>query len=277
MKLGLKCNIEDNQFLNRLEKKPHTIEFHLREEDLFGGNRKKLEERIEICVERGIKVFIHQPMSIYGETLNILAKEPLRIHFLEVTTLILKEICLKYKVQCVIHMNYGDVKRDYEIYDKNKDVKSQYEYLIRKTIEFVDRHDKDREFILIENSINGWGSYKGDLLLARGLSKTNIRLCFDVSHAFISLDNETSEEKNKYLLETIHILDDNIHYYHVVDSSCLEVPKIHDSLQVGKGLINWNDIKQYIIKKDYIFEVNLKSQGNCMEMVDSYHFLRSIK
>lgn len=276
MKLGLKCNIEDYQFLDRIKRNPDIIEFHLREEDLFGENRKRLESRIEFCINKGIKVFLHQPMSICGETLNIVAKEPLRIHYLEVTTLLLRELCLKYKIQCVIHMNYGQVKRDYELYDKNKDTKYQCEYLVKKTVEFVDRHDKNREFILIENSINGWGSFKEDLLLANELSKTNIRLCFDVSHAFISLDNESPEEKNKYLLETIKALNDNIHYYHVVDSACLENHKIHDSLQIGKGLVNWRDIKKYIVNKDYIFEVNLKDQGNCKEMIKSFEVMKSI-
>lgn len=276
MKLGLKCSISDSQFYERLSNFPDIIEFHLNEDDLFGNNRKILESRIEECLDNDIKVYLHQPMKICGDFLNVMAIEPLRIHYLELTTILLKDICLKYGIKCIIHMNYGTLKREYEMYNKELDVELIYNNLLNITLDFLDRHDKDREFILIENSINGWGSYKEDLILAKLLSETDIRLCLDTSHAFISFDNLTAEGKNNSLLETLKILNNNIDYYHVVDSSCLVNPKIHDSLNLGVGLIDWNLIKEYIINKDYIYEVGLINQENCIEMVESHNYFSSI-
>lgn len=271
MKLGLKCSIDEKQLLDRLEKNPDIIEIHLNEDDLFGNNKKRLIYIIELIQSKNIKVYLHQPMKINGMCLNIIAKEPIRQHYLELTTIILKEICLKYNIKCVIHMNYGQTIYDYERKTATVD---DYLYLVSQTLQFLNRHDKNREFILIENSCDGIGAYRDDYLLASIISKTDITLCFDVSHAYISLDDKSIEEMNKALFETVEILKDRIEYYHVVDSEGLN--SFHDSLELGKGTIDFMKLKSFIVEKDYIYEVGLSNISNCEEMIKSHNYFKNL-
>lgn len=267
-KLGLKGSTNPRQLLDRITQRDIDIfEFHLNEDDLFGEKREELEYWMQYSRNKGIQVYLHHPPYINGVTLDVMASDSIMASFFELSTRILVDLCEKYDCYTVVHWNYSAFteKEHEEARLKNQHHKAKLDALIKRTLDVNEQIGKGR--ILWENSIAILGTYLNDFLWADMLAQTDIKLTFDISHAFISLKAD-----NDALLKTIDKLQHNIQYFHVVDS----MGETHDSLPLGEGLVDFKQLKPYIIKHNYIYEVGLGDFNHCKEMLKSHRVFQSI-
>jgi len=264
LKLGLKGDVSNTQVSNRLQQEMDIYEIHLHEDDLFGAKYKYLDNLITGIQSTGVKVYLHQPMMIHGQMLHVNAVDSKIADYLTLSTRILVELCEKHDIYTVVHMNYTSPENNpfREVQHPRREALIE---TIQNMIAFDEHIGKGR--ILWENGIMGVGGYMPDLELARLLSKTSLKLCFDVSHACISLNGD-----NDKLVETIEVLKENIEYFHVVDS----MGKKHDSLIIGQGIIDFERIQDYILEKDYIYETGLADFNDCNEMMESHRVFREM-
>jgi sugar phosphate isomerase/epimerase len=260
--LGLKCSTSDSQFYDRLSHNPDVIEFFLIEEDLFGNNRINLENKIKIAQDKGILVYLHHPMIFQNMWLNIIDDNPTLSSYYDVSTHILIDICLTYDIYCVIHPHYGVVDGYEKIDFRNPDN-------IKKAKERIIHFQKlSNNRILWENSVIGFFSFENPNFINDFVIDLNLPICFDISHAFISFRGD-----NQKLKLAIDALQPHTRYYHVVDSMGLE----HDSLQLGEGKTDWSQLVPYLNEFPYIFEIDIKNLDNCVEMINSYNYLETLK
>lgn len=265
LKLGLKGSTDPKQIENRLSQKGIGIyEFHLVEDDLFGEGLKNLESAILKLREREIRVYLHHPMAIQGKLLHINDSLSVAGDFLKLSTRILVDICERYDCYAVVHWNYGRLENQMIVEHEVADKKSLI-HTISRTIDFDEKYGKGR--ILWENGIRGVGAFRNDFTLANLIVDTPLKLCFDVSHAFISLGGD-----NDALYKTVELLQNHVRYYHVVDS----LGERHDSLTVGHGRIDFPRILPFILEKDYIYEIMLADQEDCREMVESHRVVEEM-
>lgn len=268
LKLGLKGSTDPRQILNRLAQPDIAIyEFHLVEDDLFGEKREQLEYWIHHLRGRGIQVRLHHPAYINGVKLDVMETDSIAASYFELSTRIIVELCETYDCYTVIHWNYSEFSD--EEYDEKlrlqQHKKPALEELLARTLDVDTRIGKGR--ILWENSIAILGTYLNDFMWAEMVAQTDLTLTFDISHAFISLNGD-----NDALERTIQILQDNIKYFHVVDS----MGETHDSLPLGEGRIDFKRLKPYITQCNYIYEVGLVDINDCKQMVESHAFLSNL-
>lgn len=262
-KLGLKCSIKSSQFQNRMEQENvSVIELYLNEGDLFGENYELLKNRIRLIKEKGIEVVLHHPWRIHNVFLNVSYRNSKEEDYFLLTTRILVELCEDFDAHAVVHMSYGDESLKLEP-NPSKDVIIK---TVARMLEVDETIGKGR--IYWENGTHGNGAYFDNEYLVDAIVGTSLKLCFDISHAFISLKGD-----NQHLIETIARLEPNIAYYHVVDS----MGKVHDSLIIGDGRIDFGGILyQMIVEKPYIYEVGLSDMNDCEEMIKSHQYMLEI-
>lgn len=258
MKLGLKGAVQDSQFLERLEHEPDVLELHLVEDDLFGEKRQELERKIDYAQERGIQVVLHHPITYKGRRVNIIDTIPSYKLYYDLSTHILAEIIEKFSIECVIHSNYGNIPF-------NEDKYKQEFNTWKDEIDKLNHLTKGR--FLWENSCGGYFSGKNPTLYEDIVKPLGLNTCYDVSHAFISFYGD-----NKKLYEDMRKMENHARHYHVVDS----MGELHDSLTLGEGKIDWKPLKDMIVQKSYIYEIGLRDQENCKEMLDSHEYFKSI-
>lgn len=266
--LGLKGSTNTRQIVDRLSQKGISLyEFHLEDADLFGERFKQLEEWIRIMRRNGIQVMLHHPGNVNGTRLHINGTNSIMAAFYELSTRILVDLCEKYDCYTVIHWNYSMTGAciGHEVIDE--DLPSE-EHL-RKTLEKCLAIDKaiGKGRIYWENGVMGSGAYRGDYVWAKMVAETDLKLTFDISHAFIAMKGD-----NAALQETMRLLDANIAYFHVVDSEGV----FHDSLPIGKGKIAFQPLLPAIMKRPYIYEITLSDSNDCAEMLDSHRALQNI-
>lgn len=257
MVLGLKCSIDEGQFRDRLARGPGVLEFHLWEYDLIGDRLALLESRIEESKDRGIQVYLHQPIKYRRKTNNMISGESERELYYNLSTEILIRLCKKHDISVVVHPSYNDS----EVQEYTKEVKEK----LKNRIQYFNEESEGR--ILWENASAGLFIYSNEQIIEDIVKPLGLNICMDISHLYISTQGD-----NDKTLKIIKGLQENIQYYHVVDS----FGKKHDSLQLGKGTIQWERYKRYIEKKPYIFEIDLKNQEDCEEMVKSYEYFRGL-
>ncbi|CAM5185164.1 Sugar phosphate isomerase/epimerase OS=Ureibacillus acetophenoni OX=614649 GN=SAMN05877842_104190 PE=4 SV=1 [Ureibacillus acetophenoni] len=262
-KLGLKGSTDPKQIENRLSQKGIDIyEFHLVEEDLFGDRIHELERAILRLKVQGVKVYLHHPMKCHEQILHINDEISKAADFFILSTRILVDLCERYDCYVVVHWNYG---RKNSLPEPDVAEKKSLIHTISRTIQFDEKYGKGR--ILWENGVRGVGAIRKDMYLANLIVDTQLKLCFDVSHAFISLNGD-----NDILFKTIELLQHQIHYYHVVDSMGIN----HDSLMIGQGMIDFPQILPFILEKDYIYEIMLSDNLDCREMMESHRIFKEL-
>lgn len=256
--IRLKTSLKLEHIHNRIDYHPFILEFHLTEHDL--NSLDIIMERIQYAKSKGIKVYLHHPTAYQGKHLNIISNNKERRQFFDWSTKILINICKQENVQLVIHAHYSDTesaKMDDSIKKAN----------IRKRIEYFQEIGENH--LLWENTTAGYFSYQNEHFISDFVKPLDLPLCFDVSHAFISLKGDN--QKLKTALETSK---NYIKYFHVVDS----LGKTHDALPLGKGNIDWKLVKPYLRNKDFIFEVDLHDSAHkdCTPMIESSKYLRDL-
>jgi|SRR5690625_131552 len=258
MKLGLKGSIHEEQLIDRLKRRPDILEFHLFEDDLFGKNRERLEKCILLVQELGIRVILHHPIKYRSRKLDILHVNTEDRLYYNISTHILAEIVKKHGIHCVIHVNYSNIPFNKEDYEKELGA-------IKTEIQRFNELSEGR--FLWENSCDGAFSFINDRIYEDIIEPLGLNICFDISHAFITFQGD-----NEKLKDAMEKTRQHTKYYHVVDS----MGKEHDSLTLGKGKIDWENIEDLIKGKPYIYEIDLKDQTNCDEMLRSHQYFKSL-
>lgn len=253
MKLGLKGDIYPKQLFNRLSYKPDIIEFFLREEDILGPGRIRLEEAISFCQTLGIEVYLHFPMSYNGKDSSIILDDSENQAFYFFSLEVMAKIVKDYNIKCVVH----PIRPDDSNLEESK----------LKLIELISYFmDKSDNLFLWENLTSGFDLSDGSIS-DEVVHSLNPPLCFDVSHAFIS-----NKGNNDELIRLLNKYKDKIEYFHVVDS----MGEHHDSLELGKGKIDWERVKPFLKDKPYIYEIDLKCQDYAGEQMNSHDYLIEI-
>lgn len=259
-KLGLKTNIKDIDVRDRIEYEPDLVELHLVEGDLFGDGLVQLEKVIKRIQYTGAKVYLHHPMRVHGMYLNVNAKDNIQGDFFKLSTRILVEIAKRYDLKIVVHFSYDNSERG------GVELEEPYEcdiMLLEETVQNAVIIDKEIGCgrLLWENSDVGVGSYGKDLVFARLVLQSKLRLCIDISHLFLSVKGDNEE-----LQRILNLLEPSIDYFHFVDSMGEE----HDGLILGEGKVDIPKIVDMVLSHDYIYEICLRNNRFCNEMIESH-------
>ena len=163
----------------------------------------------------------------------------------------------------LIHGSYS--RQTAEFLSLYPDLAHAEEYVFKRLDHFK---DLGKEHVMFENSISPV-FYYGDEALDAKILAHDYRLAFDTSHCFIKWQGD-----NAKLMTALARLKQNIVHYHLVDS----LGQTHDSLELGKGKIAWENILP-LLNEDAtnIFEIVLKDQTNALEQVNSFKYLKTLE
>lgn len=257
IRLKTALNIQDIE--DRVQYNPEIIELHLAEHDLY--EPEIIIQRIRLLKSKGIRVYLHQPMTYKGQCLDIISSnQDMRNHYAW-SCRVLASICNQEDTKCVIHCHYTSSENtDYQNPVKRKETRKQIEQMLSIC----------NTSFLWEDSVKGIFSAENPFLFSEIVEPLNLPLTIDTSHSFIALqgDNKSLEEH----LEKFHVF---AAYFHLVDSMGI----IHDALPLGTGRIDWRMVKPYVKDKDFIFEIDLSSSNftDCTPMVVSADYFRCIE
>jgi len=255
--IHLKTNIYEESIQDRLKYQPEIVEFHLNEQDL--EDIPFLVSRIKQCKQKGIKVYLHHPMKKGTQFLDILSEEKEIKEYYDWSTTVLAEICEQEDIYCVIHANYAGTMSSVVTKENTKKVKKRIQHFLKI---------KGGRRLLWEDSIEGVFSYQNPDLLSHIIEPLNLSITVDISHSFIALKGD-----NQKLQQIVKKTAPYANYYHVVDSLGVE----HDSLELGKGKVEWSEIISYLQDKPFIFEIGLEPPyTDCTPMIKSGIYFKEL-
>ncbi|MBU3829967.1 MAG: sugar phosphate isomerase/epimerase [Candidatus Limosilactobacillus merdavium] len=265
--LGLKGSSNRQQIDDRLQFHPDVYEFYTDANDFTPEGYRHLDEAVQYVQSKGItNIVIHHPMVFKQWHSEVVAPEkdfPELYRFIETSTEQLINLAKKRNIQVLVHGDYAG-KEVQQMVDLYPNVEAARQAVYSR----LDRFAKaGGNHIMFENSIAPVFAYghpaQEDEILAH-----NYRLAFDTSHCFIEMHGD-----NKALQASLKHLRDHVVHYHLVDS----MGQTHDSLQLGKGKIDWAPVLKLLNPKaTSIYEINLKDQSNCREQVASHRYLTKI-
>ncbi|WP_087974191.1 TIM barrel protein [Oceanobacillus rekensis] len=254
----LKASLDPLQIENRLHYKPEIMELHLVEEDLY--HPEKLVEVVHALRAQGIQVYLHHPMKYKGKFIDIISSNQEIRDFYDWSSRELAAICEQEGMQCVIHCHYANSESsDYTDSHSRKEMRQRVEQILSIS----------EDCFLWEDTIKGIFSAENPYLFSEIVQPLQLQLNIDVSHAFIALQGD-----NIRLHQHLEIFHPYTSYFHLVDS----FGESHDSLPLGQGNIDWNMVKPYVGKKDFIFEIDLKHSDylDCTPMMRSVEYFNKI-
>jgi sugar phosphate isomerase/epimerase len=265
--LGLKGSSNRQQIDDRLQFHPDVYEFYTDVNDFTPEGYRHLDEAVQYVQSKGItNIVIHHPMVFKQWHSEVVAPEkdfPELYRFIETSTEQLINLAKKRNIQVLVHGGYSgeEVQQMVDLYPN---VKAARQAVYSR----LDRFAKaGGDHIMFENSIAPVFAY-GDPEQEDEILAHNYRLAFDTSHCFIEMHGD-----NKALQASLKHLRDHVVHYHLVDS----MGQTHDSLQLGKGKIDWAPVLKLLNPKaTSIYEINLKDQSNCREQVASHRYLTKI-
>ena len=262
---GLKASTNRNQIDERLQYQPKVFEFFTTANDMTPAGLDHLRAMVGHVQDAGVyKIVIHHPMSYQGEHNEVAVDQtsnPDGYQFLMTSSKKLIELAIQMDIQVLIHGAYNSPQSA---------ILSNYpsiEAARKVTFSRLDYFQSiGGEHVMFENSISPLFDF-GDPEIERAVIEHQYRLCYDTSHGFIVLHGD-----NAKLQASLKNLRPQVVHYHLVDS----MGKFHDSLELGKGAIDWQSLKSVVnVNATNIFEINLKDQFNSQEMRASYDYLRA--
>lgn len=265
--LGLKGSADRQQIDDRLQYHPTVYEFYTAASDFTTDGLKRLDDAVQYVQSKGIKhIVIHHPMVFKQWHSEVVAPEsayPELYRFIETSTAALLSIAEKRHIQILVHGGYSgqEVEEMISHYPSLHDARQAVYHRL-------DRFAKDGgDHIMFENSIARVFAY-GDPEQEDEILSHHYRLAFDTSHCFIEMHGD-----NQALQKSLDHLKSSVVHYHLVDS----MGQTHDSLQLGRGKIDWAPVLQRLNPTaTSIYEINLKDQWNCREQVASHQYLTKI-
>lgn len=265
--LGLKGSSNRQQIDDRLQFHPDVYEFYTDVNDFTPEGYRHLDEAVQYVQSKGItNIVIHHPMVFKQWHSEVVAPEkdfPELYRFIETSTEQLINLAKKRNIQVLVHGGYSgeEVQQMVDLYPN---VEAARQAVYSRLDHFA---KAGGDHIMFENSIAPVFAY-GDPEQEDEILAHNYRLAFDTSHCFIEMHGD-----NKALQASLKHLRDHVVHYHLVDS----MGQTHDSLQLGKGKIDWAPVLKLLNPKaTSIYEINLKDQSNCREQVASHRYLTKI-
>ena len=263
--LGLKASTNQAQIDERLKYHPEVFEFFTTDQDVTPSGLNHLKAMIEHVKAAGVdRIVMHHPMKFNGQHNEVAVdrlSNPDAYHFLMQSSENLIQLAIQTNTQVLIHGAYNSPVSD--ILSNYPSIDSARKVVFNRLDHFK---SLGGDHVMFENSISPLFDY-GDPVIENLIIEHQYRLCYDTSHGFIVLHGNNSKLK----ASMAHLRDQVVHY-HFVDS----MGQFHDSLELGKGAIDWQPLKS-VVNPDAtdIFEINLKDQMNSQEMRASYQYLRA--
>lgn len=265
--LGLKASTSASQIKDRLQYHPDVFEFFTDENDFTTEGLKCLAYDIEwVKSEATDKIVLHHPMKYRGTATEIIAPErrcPNLYAFVEQSALDLLQLADDHEVQVLIHGAYARQTQHFiEMYASFAEAEAAAFARLDHFQELGGRH------VMFENSISQLFAY-GLPADEEKIKEHHYRLAFDTSHCFIKVKGN-----NNALMTSLNNLKDQIVHYHLVDS----LGQKHDSLPVGQGNINWQEVVPLLNPQaTNIFEIQLANEDDAAEQVASYQYLKELE
>lgn len=253
--MRIKCGMEESQINERLLREPELLEIQLYEEDM--AEPERIVKTVQSLKSKGIKVYLHHPPSYKDDYLDVLTENKEVYEFYLESSRVISEICRQEEIKCVIHAHYSN--------SKSSELDPKESPRMAKAIEGILKIEPD--WFIWEDTIEGLFSAQNELLIQEVVKPLNLPRVIDTSHTFISLKANQKAFKKVFVETAPYTV-----YFHLVDSYGLE----HDSLELGKGLIDWEFVKPFTIDKDFIFEIGLDDYHDSMPMVNSVQFYNQL-
>lgn len=265
--LGLKGSSTRVQIDDRLQHYPSVYEFFTAASDFTPDGYRHLYDAIQYVQSQGIhRIILHHPMKFGNHHSDVVAPEryyPDLYRFIETTTEQLIRLGHDLNVRVLVHGGYSgpEVEHMVNLYPSVEDARQAVYHRLDRFA------DEGGDQIMFENSIAPVFAYghpdQEDEILAH-----HYRLAFDTSHCFIELHGD-----NTGLQRSLRHLAPAVVHYHLVDS----MGQTHDSLQLGKGKIDWAPVLPLLNPAaTSIYEINLHDQTNCKEQLASHEYLLDI-
>ncbi|HJE27551.1 TIM barrel protein [Limosilactobacillus pontis] len=265
--LGLKGSSARVQIDDRLQHHPSVYEFFTATSDFTPDGYRHLYDAIQYVQSQGIhRIILHHPMKFGNHHSDVVAPEryyPDLYRFIETTTEQLIRLGHDLNVQVLVHGGYSgpEVEHMVDLYPSVEDARQAVYHRLDRFA------DEGGDQIMFENSIAPVFAYghpdQEDEILAH-----HYRLVFDTSHCLIELHGD-----NTGLQRSLRHLAPAVVHYHLVDS----MGQTHDSLQLGKGKIDWAPVLPLLNPAaTSIYEINLHDQTNCKEQLASHEYLLDI-
>lgn len=265
--LGLKGSSDRVQIDDRLQHHPAVYEFFTAASDFTTDGYRRLYDAVQYVQSQGIdRIVLHHPMKFGNHHSDVVAPEryyPDLYRFIETTTEQLIRLGHDLHVQVLVHGGYSGPEVEHMV-DLYPSVEAARQAVYQRLDRFA---DEGGDQIMFENSIAPVFAYghpdQEDEILAH-----HYRLAFDTSHCFIELHGD-----NIGLQRSLRHLAPAVVHYHLVDS----MGQTHDSLQLGKGKIDWAPVLPLLNPAaTSIYEINLHDQTNCREQLASHEYLLGI-
>ncbi|GAA3193489.1 TIM barrel protein [Lentilactobacillus kefiri] len=264
--LGLKASTNQRQIDERLQYHPQVFEFFTIEADVTSDGLDHLKNMIDYVQNSGVAhVVIHHPMKFEGVHNEVSVDpntNPKQYQFMMTSSKNLIQIAKQFGIQLLIHGGYNQPVS--KIIQQFGSIQAGRKIVFERLDYFKSFGESN---VMFENSISPLFDF-GDSTVEQAVVEHQYRLCYDTSHGFIVLHGN-----NQKLQESMRRLQGQVVHYHFVDS----MGQFHDSLQLGKGAIDWRPLKQVVNRRaTNIFEINLKDQFNSLEMQASYDYLKNL-
>lgn len=263
--LGLKASTSLEQIDERLQYQPSVFEFYTDAHDMTKNGLAHLEEMVKYVQSAGVRqIVIHHPMAYdhhHNEVAVSALKDPAGYQFMMSSADALIELAIKLNVQVLIHGGYSDQEA---VVNSFGDFKTARKVIFAR-LDYFQKMGGDH--VMFENSISPAFDY-GDEEIEETVMAHHYRLCYDISHGFIVLHGD-----NDKLVNSIARLAPQTVHYHLVDS----MGQHHDSLQLGKGKIDWQRVMKVVNPQaTNIYEIDLADQNDSREMRASHEYLTNL-
>ncbi|MTV81737.1 TIM barrel protein [Secundilactobacillus folii] len=263
--LGLKASTSLEQINDRLQYQPNVFEFYTDAHDMTKNGLAHLEEMIKYVRGAGVhNIVIHHPMAYdhhHNEVGVSALKDPDGYQFMMGTADALIELAIKLDVQVLIHGAYSDAREVVAAFGNLETARQ----VVLDRLDYFQKRGGDH--VMIENSTSPIFDF-GNPEVEQAVMAHHYRLCYDISHGFIVLhgnNDKLVDSVKRLALQTVH--------YHLVDS----MGDHHDSLQLGKGRVDWYRVMQVVNRKaTNIYEIDLANQNDCAEMLASHEYLNQL-
>jgi hypothetical protein len=261
--LGLKAGTDPKQLTDRLMYHPAVFEFFTNENDFTSEGLKRLKRAIQLVQSTATnKIVLHHPMRFQGEFTELIAPQrvfPELVKFIDYSTTELLQLSFDLNVQTLVHGSY--LRHTQQMIDLYPSLPAAEQAAFHK-LDHLTKLGKNH--IMFENSISPI-FYFGDENVEKQIIERHYRLAFDTSHCFIKVHGD-----NQKLIASLQHLKKYIVHYHLVDSMGVK----HDSLALGKGKIDWQQVLCCLNPQaTNIYEINLKNMNDCREQLQSHQYL----
>ena len=252
------------QINERLQYHPSVFEFYTDEHDMTKNGLTHLAEMIKYVQSTGVRdIVIHHPMAYdhhHNEVGVSALKDPDSYKFMMGSADALIELAIKLNVQVLIHGGYSDKEAVINAFGNLKTARK----VIFARLDYFQNLGGNHDVWKFHLTSFDYG----DEEIEKEVISHHYRLCYDISHGFIVMHGD-----NDKLVKSIERLAPQTVHYHFVDS----MGEHHDSLQLGKGKIDWQRVMKVVNPKaTNIYEIDLADQNDSREMRASHDYLTKL-